>query len=140
MDITLTWEPYEHAYAVRFAYNARMVGVVKELPYSYRRWDSVDRCWYVELWAVDELVGKFRRHAWTPTFLRRHDDPEPATEAADRSWAVVLMEAVGPQRREAVFRALTRVLHPDVTGGDTTLQQQLNEARDAFNTEERNAS
>jgi hypothetical protein len=73
--------------------------------------------------------------------LRRHDDPEPATEAADRSWAVVLMEAVGPQRREAVFRALTRVLHPDVTGGDNTLQQQqLNEARDAFNTEERNAS
>jgi hypothetical protein len=54
---------------------------------------------------------------------------------------VVLMEAVGPQRREAVFRALTRVLHPDVTGGDNTLQQQqLNEARDAFNTEERNAS
>jgi hypothetical protein len=56
VHITLTWEPYERAYAVRFAYNARVVDVVKELPYSYRRWDSLDRCWYVELSCIPERV------------------------------------------------------------------------------------
>lgn len=47
-----------------------------------------------------------------------------------RTWAEHLIEAVGAERREPVVRALTKVLHPDVTTtGDTVLMQQLLDAR-----------
>ena len=45
------------------------------------------------------------------------------------SWAHALFRQVGLDRREPVFRALTRVLHPDnQSTGDNTLQRQLNDA------------
>ncbi|MFJ4652671.1 hypothetical protein ACIP5Y_15530 [Nocardia sp. NPDC088792] len=53
-------------------------------------------------------------------------------------WAEMLLATVGPALRESVFKALTKCLHPDVSGEDRTwlkqhrtmLQQQLNAARD----------
>lgn len=40
---------------------------------------------------------------------------------------------MGPERTDAVFKALTRILHPDIADtGDTELQRQLNDARDAM--------
>ncbi|HWT48540.1 MAG TPA: hypothetical protein VN255_08180, partial [Mycobacterium sp.] len=59
-------------------------------------------------------------------------DPPPRAEAftSDTSlWAKILFRRVGRERREPVFRALTRVLHPDV-GGDHHLMQELNAARE----------
>ncbi|WP_433758014.1 hypothetical protein [Nocardia sp. CA-135398] len=49
---------------------------------------------------------------------------------AANSWAEMLFAAVGPALSESVFRALTKCLHPDVSGADRTLQQQLNAARE----------
>ncbi|WP_329414602.1 hypothetical protein OG563_18045 [Nocardia vinacea] len=49
---------------------------------------------------------------------------------ATNGWAEMLFAAVGPALSESVFKALTKCLHPDVSGADRTLQQQLNAARD----------
>ncbi|HZN75693.1 MAG TPA: hypothetical protein VFC00_29020 [Micromonosporaceae bacterium] len=52
-------------------------------------------------------------------------------EAAARghSWAGQLLDQCPPALAEKVFKALTRVLHPDA-GGDNDLQRDLNVARD----------
>lgn len=46
------------------------------------------------------------------------------------NWAEALFEAVPIDLHDSVFKALTRYLHPDVSGVDHTLQQELNAARD----------
>ncbi|WP_280271878.1 hypothetical protein [Nocardia wallacei] len=48
---------------------------------------------------------------------------------ASGSWAEQLFTAVGESRIDAVFKAMSRCLHPDVKTGDTRLMQQLNDAR-----------
>jgi len=53
----------------------------------------------------------------------------PRPDRGERTWADALLTAAGPELAPRVFKALAAVLHPD-TGGDTTLMQQLNAARD----------
>ncbi|MFQ6331596.1 hypothetical protein ACLMAL_36500 (plasmid) [Nocardia sp. CWNU-33] len=50
--------------------------------------------------------------------------------SASGNWADILFDALPPDLRDSVFKALTRCLHPDVSGADHTLQQELNAARD----------
>lgn len=50
-------------------------------------------------------------------------------EAKQGDWATSLLRRCPPELEEKVFRALTRVLHPD-TGGDNDLMRDLNVARD----------
>ncbi|MBF6082118.1 hypothetical protein IU485_12185 [Nocardia cyriacigeorgica] len=45
------------------------------------------------------------------------------------SWAEQLFHAVGRDRRDNVYRALSKILHPDVQTGSKVLMQQLNDAR-----------
>jgi hypothetical protein len=56
------------------------------------------------------------------------EEPQPRGVGAADPFAA-LFELVGPERHEPVFKALTKILHPDA-GGDGRLQQQLNDARD----------
>jgi hypothetical protein len=58
--------------------------------------------------------------------------PHADTRTPDTAqWAHALLRRVGPLRREPVFRALTRILHPDNPAtGDAVLQRELNTARD----------
>lgn len=58
----------------------------------------------------------------------RRQSPRGGPASAD--WADTLLRAVGPDRHEAVFKALTRVLHPDAATGDEDLMKDLNQARD----------
>jgi hypothetical protein len=45
-------------------------------------------------------------------------------------WAVGLLTAMGtPKRRDAAFKAVAKVVHPDVATGDETLMRDLLEAR-----------
>ncbi len=50
----------------------------------------------------------------------------PGTEP---QWAQIMFRRVGHHGADAVYRALSRVLHPDSPTGDTSLQRELNEAR-----------
>lgn len=52
-----------------------------------------------------------------------------ARKTSRDDWAVQLLSGCDPALSTKVFRALARTLHPD-TGGNATLMQQLNAARD----------
>jgi hypothetical protein len=111
---------------------------LRELVKSFpgRRWDTNRKCWTVPLAHVDALADALRAAGQTVWVTRtdgsaytgggrshgHRDRPAP-------SWAEALFDAVGPARSEQVFRALTRVLHPDV-GGDHALMTALSAARD----------
>jgi hypothetical protein len=54
--------------------------------------------------------------------------PRPPRGGA-RTWADDLLDAAGPELGATIYKALSRVLHPDA-GGSTELMQHLNRARD----------
>lgn len=99
------------------------------------RWDSVEKCWCArngfvragleaDLRAYGDLVIGVDE---TPTWARV--PPPQAARAPSVNWADALLIAMPPGLRDKVYRAVVRVLHPDV-GGDLELMQQLNGARD----------
>ena len=108
--------------------------IIKSLP--NRRWDKLGKCWIIPVRHAD-LCGNALRAAGCEVFLTRPDGTPWTSgrpDAGHRStpgpdWAEGLLDAVGPQRIDKVYRALSRVLHPDA-GGDMQLMQQLNIARD----------
>jgi hypothetical protein len=52
-----------------------------------------------------------------------------AQASSAQSWAEQLLCRLDPEQSEKAYRALSRILHPDV-GGNTALMQQLNARRD----------
>lgn len=73
------------------------------------------------------LAAELRRRGHTVVGLQEQRR-ERVTHHDGRGWADSLFAAVGPERATPVYRALSKVLHPDVATGDTTLQRQLNDA------------
>jgi hypothetical protein len=125
-----------YAYTVRFAYNPDVVGLLKTtVPAFARTWDSSAKRWTVDLDYAGLLASVLRRAGHQVIGLEP-PKPPPRTDSADPArWATVLLRRVGPARREPVFRALTRILHPDnQQTGDTQLQRELNAARDQIGT------
>lgn len=109
--------------------------IIKELPHRWRRWDKDDKCWVVELHAVDSLKSSLRMAGFT--VRTTHDagsrqsyyTPPPRTERSADSWADSMYRALGKELGDKAYKALVPVLHPD-RGGDTVCMQQLNAARD----------
>lgn len=114
---------------VRAPYDVR--DVVKALP--GRRWHPTLKCWLIGSSFAEAMAEALRAAGCTVVVTRRGgaergglDDDQHVVGAG---WADALFAAVGPGRDDAVYRALSRVLHPD-HGGDPQLQQALNVARD----------
>lgn len=137
---TVTLTAPEHGYGrwcVRFAYDAELVETLKAAVYwREREWDGDARCWWVSSLVVDDMADALVAEGAT---VRRLDadgqpladpPPEPPPDWAQPSWAEGVLTAVGPQRRDAVFRALSRVLHPDTETGDGDLMRELITARE----------
>lgn len=119
---------------VRFAYDLHLVDAVKSsTPARDRHWDAARRVWSIpetRVLLLDSYVRSLghriddqRGHQ-----TRGHQTPPPAA-VTPTSWAESLLSAVGPTRRDAAYRALARVLHPDMATGDGALMQELNIAR-----------
>ena len=116
-------------WSVRFRYNEELVELVKAaVDWRDRAWSPTDRCWYIDRWMVCQLVDELTAVGATVRWedadspCRRQQQAEPPSAWAQPSWAELLMTAVGEARRDAVFRALSKVLHPDVVEtGDTAL-------------------
>ncbi len=132
MTIAVSFERWANKYALRFAYNPDLVALVKTVPSSSRSWDPEARLWLVDAYHALRLAHHMRALGYLVTGL----DPEPERRATAHNttsgtdWARSLFRAVGPERSDAVFRSLTRILHPDNPAtGDTTLQRELNTAR-----------
>ena len=115
---------------VRFAYDPELIDLLKAaVPARSRSWDPQLRQWTVRAELVEHFATVLR--ATGHTVVGVEPDPPPRTGAGTDQWARTLLRRVGPTRREPVFRALTRVLHPDnADTGDTTLQRELNLARE----------
>ncbi|MBZ4580995.1 hypothetical protein GBP75_23215 [Mycobacterium avium subsp. hominissuis] len=107
-----------------FRYDPDIVEAIKTLPSWDREYDPSRKQWTIEnADAASELASTLADIGCNVTGLT------PAAPVGEIQWAVELFKAVGPQRADAVARALTKVLHPDTPTGSTRLQQQLNDAK-----------
>lgn len=116
-------------YTVRFRYDPAVVELLKTAVPGYARdWNPATKEWTVNTGHAERLAQALRATGHQVVGL---EPPPPPTNGGDPlDWARVLFTRVGPTRREPVFRALTKILHPDAATGDTTLQRELNLARD----------
>lgn len=109
--------------------------IIKDLPRAWRRWEKDDKCWVVELYAVDTLTISLRLAGFTVRTThqggseQRRSSPPPRAERNADTWADSMYRALGKTLGDKAYKALVPVLHPD-RGGDTVCMQQLNAARD----------
>jgi hypothetical protein len=113
-------------YVIRFTYDPDLVELLKAtVPGFARSWDPYTNEWKVDAEFGRTLASAIERAGHTTVGL---DESRAAVDRA--GWAEALLDAVGPTRHEPVFRALTKVVHPDAPTGDGQLPQQLNDAPD----------
>ncbi|MCB1258664.1 MAG: hypothetical protein KDB26_16245 [Microthrixaceae bacterium] len=107
---------------VAFRYDPAVIEKMRTVPSAH--WNPSIRQWVVSAQFATPLRVALQQWevAWAGTA------PSAPSNGAV-SWAEALFTAVGSDRREAVFRALSKVLHPDTATGDTVLMQTLLEAR-----------
>jgi hypothetical protein len=138
--VTITGDPFV-GYRVHFPYDPTLVALIKSaVPAGQRRWDPEAKRWTIlDTFSANYFARKARaaghavemdgvRHESDSRFRGQQQAPPRSSSTVSTDWATALLRAVGKERQDAVYKALSRVLHPDV-GGDTELMQQLNEAR-----------
>jgi hypothetical protein len=131
---TILFTRHGTSYSVRFRYDPTIIELIKTaVPSNARSWNSAAKEWTVRASHAEQLAQALRATGHQVVGLEppRTDPPPRAdTRIPDTAqWARILFRRVGPNRRDPVFRALTKVLHPDV-GGDHSLMQELNQARE----------
>lgn len=137
-NVYVAASPNGRCWIVRFAYDANLVRHLKAVKPEHRSFDPVEKTWSISDYiSLHTIVARIAADGYVvisddPAFRNRRQStpPPPAKPAAAEPWADALFDAVGPDRIDAVHRALTKVLHPDVAGGDAALMQALNVARD----------
>lgn len=119
---------------VRFKYDQSVVAAIKQTVPGYARsWDAQRRCWFVDPDWVPLLKAELIRHGHVVNGVG-----QPSPRHGDTTdWARVLFRRVGPHRVEPVFKALARVLHPDVMSGDTDLMRELLDGRNEITRKEK---
>jgi hypothetical protein len=120
--------------AISFPFDQVLIDLVKTIP--GRQWVKAEKVWRIPRinvdWAADAL-----RAAGETVFVTRPDgsawtsgkSTHGSRGTPHASWAANLLEAVGPELADATYRAMARVLHPDI-GGDPRRMQELNDAMD----------
>jgi hypothetical protein len=118
--IRFTDEGYQ--YRVEFRYDPTAVAIIKSVPSHAREYDPISKTWTVRhLWAR-RLADDFTGAGFTVLGM--------TTRTSTDDWAGALFRRVGVDRSDAVFRALSRVVHPDVVGtGSTEIMRELLTAR-----------
>ncbi len=117
--------------AVQFSYDAEIVDAMRTVPGAY--WAPHARAWLVPSgydWVLESALAGWPVQ-WAPGTQPYRESRLPEPAAVSVSWASTLLTAVGPSRAESVFRALSKILHPDTPTGDGELMRALIEARDS---------
>jgi hypothetical protein len=136
--VSVIFAPDDDNYTVRFDYDLEVVAILEDIPHFARTWRPATRSWWIFGYYAGYLVSELDAHGHTvigldPTHWRRHGSRHNGAQHngdAGDGWAKAVFARVGPERADAVFKALTRVLHPDnVATGDAALQRELNDAR-----------
>ena len=125
---TVRFTPGLDEHVVRFAYDPAVVEAIKEIVPSYARsWRPATRTWLIDPNWAPVLADTLRTYGHTVTGLDdHHRGDRQCDHRGDADWARILFRRVGPNRAGAVFRSLSRILHPDTTTGSTDLQRELN--------------
>jgi hypothetical protein len=115
---------------VTFSYDAHVIELIKSTVLSTRRtYNPNSKVWTVQDVTVTDLIAALKHSGHVVDDRRTVSGTDSKTTANDNSWADLLFQALDdPDRAEAAYRALIRVVHPD-SGGTTALAQQLNAAR-----------
>lgn len=106
--------------------------LIKTLP--VRSWSAEQKCWVIPAGDV-EILRFMLKHAGFTVVVngtpsnQRHNEPPHGNHTSTDTWADRMFVALGPDLSIAVYKALSRVLHPD-TGGSTEHMKVLNAARD----------
>lgn len=109
--------------------------IIKELPRTWRAWDKAEKCWLIQLFAIDTLTESLHAAGFTVRTThdagarQRYSEPPPRAGRNTSTWADSMYQALGKELADKAYKALVPVLHPD-RGGDTVCMQQLNAARD----------
>lgn len=137
---------------VHSPYDAARVETIKSIP--GRTWDKDGKFWKIPSGRVPSLVAALQSNgdhvqvvgmappppsAESDAIIARLEREKQrlqqevirlknAQAAKEQNWAEQLLGTLDAEQAEKAYRALSRVLHPDM-GGDTALMQQLNAAR-----------
>lgn len=95
----------------------------EELKATGGRWDPVHRGWTVPRPNLAELVAVLR-YLGVEYDLVELAPARKARPAASTTWAESMFASLPEHLREPAYRALAKVLHPDI-GGDKEAAQQL---------------
>lgn len=120
--------------ALKTPYDPGFVAALKNtVPGHERKWDPVAKLWTVDhLWRreVENLCRIFYGAVEViDKQSRRYETPRTPLKAGTGDWAAQLFASTPKELHEKIYRALSRVLHPDV-GGDTEAMKALNIAND----------
>ena len=131
--VAFTHNKLEGNYTVGFQFDQRLVNLIKAVVPGYARsWSAPTKRWLVSDSYADALAKAMTNLGYTVVGIRTESaKARTAADAprADQSqWARTLFHRVGPTRVVPVYRALSRIVHPDTATGDTKLQQELNDA------------
>lgn len=128
MNTTVRFKAAGSSYTVQFAYSPVVVEIMKAVvPAAARSWSREAMKWTVDMDWAPALADALRAADCTVIGLGERAHCESA------AWALGLLHAVGPHRISAVYRALSKVLHPDnAATGCPVLQRELNDARVAI--------
>ncbi len=114
-----------HTATVTFPYDAEAVETIKTI--AGRRWDADRKHWTIGTTSVQLAAKRFTDAGFLVTVEGHAYTATPATMTNGTRPIADLFAALPPPLRPDAYKALARVLHPDV-GGDTVLMQQLNDA------------
>jgi hypothetical protein len=124
--VTAWAQRYDDHIELHFRYDREALAALKsQVPGSAREWDPDEKLWIVHEPYVDRILATLRDFVGMVEVadLRRPGRrPGPVAD-----WASALFNALPDHLRQPAFRALSKVLHPDI-GGDPRLAQQLNDA------------
>lgn len=114
-----------HLATVTFPYDAEAVAIIKTI--SGRHWHASRRQWTIDATSAQLAAKRFTDAGFHVTINGRAYTATPAAMTTGTRPIADLFAALPAPLRPDAYKALARVLHPDV-GGDTVLMQQLNDA------------
>mgnify|MGYP001597717585 CR=1 FL=1 len=109
-----------------FRYDLDLIAIIKTV--DGRRWVPEEKCWTIPTSRLKMLAYLLRGRGYD-LVTDKDEDESANSRPRESDWAEQLLARCDPELADKVFRALTKVLHPDV-GGSPTLMRDLNVARD----------
>lgn len=126
-----TWSPEHRIWAVRYTYVRHLVNRFRTRGFDVQLVDNRSDAERQRQDGWEERERKRRqqereqeqrqRQRQQRQQRRERSEPPPSPD-----WAASLFTAVGPDRVHLIYRAMSKVLHPDVENGDHRLMQELN--------------